>query len=59
MNEQYTTGNAGGHSHSFSGSGSGGTDWEGDHGHWVDGDTSGGWAQDHPAFLVVGFIINY
>jgi hypothetical protein len=42
---------AGNHDHDFSGSGSGSVS--------INGDTSGGFDQDQPAFLVVGFIINY
>jgi microcystin-dependent protein len=45
--------NAGSHSHPAW------TSTDGDHQHFVDGDTSGGGAQDHPSYLTVGFIINY
>ena len=36
-----------------------GSDGVGDHNHYVQGDTSGGFEQDNPSFLTVGFIINY
>jgi microcystin-dependent protein len=51
------TSGAGGHSHSVSADG--GTSDDGAHNHFVEGDTSGGFDQDQPSFLVVGFIINY
>jgi hypothetical protein len=53
----YTSGTdyEGDHGHGWSGSVGG----VGDHSHWVDGDTSGGFEQDSPSFLTVGFIINY
>jgi len=54
QNPQYYTGDAGDHSHSFSGSG--GTDGVGDHGHWVEGDTSGGY-DDKPAYAGINYII--
>ena len=44
---------AGAHGHGLS------IDGVGDHDHYVQGDTSGGFEQDNPSFLTVGFIINY
>jgi microcystin-dependent protein len=44
---------SGAHSHG------GGTSGSGTHQHFVSGDTSGGFEQDYPAYLTVGFIINY
>jgi microcystin-dependent protein len=53
----YTSGTdtRGDHGHSVSGSVGG----VGDHDHYVQGDTSGDYDYDRPAFLTVGFIINY
>ena len=49
----FGTSMAGGHGHGLS------IDGVGDHNHYVNGDTSGGFEQDNPSFLTVGFIINY
>jgi Phage Tail Collar Domain len=53
QNPQFDTGWAGAHGHSLS------IDGVGDHDHFVAGDTTGGFEQDRPSFLTVGFIINY
>lgn len=46
-------GNAGAHNHSVT------TDAHSGHTHFVSGDTSGGFDNNRPAFLCVGYVINY
>ena len=53
--QEFDTADAGDHSHSVSVSG--GTSHDGDHGHWVDGDTSGGYDQDTPSYAGVIYVI--
>lgn len=45
----------GAHQHPFSGA----TDAQGSHNHVLSGPTSGGFESNHPAYLAIGFIINY
>jgi hypothetical protein len=52
---RYYTNNAGDHGHGWSGSGS--ADGVGDHVHWVEGDTSGGYDYDEPSYAGINYII--